>query len=230
MSAYDKKSYGGDAFALCLSICLHGLLLLSTHALPIGSTPAVTATGYTIALSTQSKSAFLRKASRAAEAPPSHPSREATAANEPPITNPQKTASYPEQLGPRQEGTVQPRTGETASATEGEVPATVIDERGLYTPCPDQETGAVLELPGWIWDQAPEPADHTQETGQLIFEISVDDLGEIIAVKTLEKTVGPLAEQIYREALARLTFSKTAENSSAAAVSKGKVTFLIRAK
>ncbi|MEO1300815.1 MAG: hypothetical protein AAFU83_00965 [Bacteroidota bacterium] len=225
-----KSHIGGDIFALCLSIGIHSLLLLSTYTLHIGSTRTTSATGYTIALSTQSPPTSLHKVPRAEEAPPTSPSLEASATSASPVPLPQHTRACSEQADTIQTGAAQPDTGEAAATTEEQGPSTVIDERGLYTPCPDPATGAVLELPGWIWDQVPEPIDHTQETGKLIFEISVDDLGEVIAVKTLEKTVSPLAEQIYREALARLTFSKTSENNSATAVSKGKVTFLIRDK
>ncbi|MEN0016584.1 MAG: hypothetical protein AAF706_03130, partial [Bacteroidota bacterium] len=199
MGTHDKKSYGGgDIFALCLSIGIHSLLLLSTYTLHIGSTRITSATGYIIALSTQAPPTSLHKVPRAEEAPPTSPSLEATATNASPVTPPQHTTTCLEQADTIQTSTAQPDTDEVAATTEEQGPSTVIDERGLYTPCPDQATGAVLELPGWIWDQVPEPIDHTQETGKLIFEISVDDLGEVIAVKTLEKTVSPLAEQIYR--------------------------------
>ena len=105
-----------------------------------------------------------------------------------------------------------------------------IDTRGLYKINENREAGALLELAGWIWDHVPEPQDNTRETGKLVFEIQVDDLGEVVAVETIEKTVSPWVEQIYKEALVKLTFSKTTQDRVYTPISTGKVTFILQAK
>ena len=105
-----------------------------------------------------------------------------------------------------------------------------IDERGLYKigKNPAKQTGATLELRGWEWDTVPNPNDTTEEFGKIVFEIKVDKDGEIISIQTIEKTVTPMVEKIYADALRALTFSKTDEAPSG--ISTGKVTFVLVAK
>lgn len=105
-----------------------------------------------------------------------------------------------------------------------------IDERGLYKRGKNcaKQTGAILELKGWKWDAVPNPNDTTEECGKIVFEIKVDQDGEIISIQTIEKTVTPMVEKIYADALRVLTFSKTAETLSG--ISTGKVTFVLIAK
>lgn len=88
--------------------------------------------------------------------------------------------------------------------------------------------GARLDLAGWNWDELPRPDDRSQESGRIVFEIKVDDQGEIISVRTIEKTVSPAVEKIYRDEVENLTFHKTAENTRPAPVSTGRITFIIK--
>ena len=106
----------------------------------------------------------------------------------------------------------------------------IIDERGLYKVYQGKQTGALLELAGWMWDTAPQPQDNTDESGKIVFQITIDELGEVIAVKTLEKTISPPVEKIYKEALTRLTFSKTADSVVYAPTFTGKITFILQLK
>ncbi|MGI2298264.1 hypothetical protein ACRRVB_00290 [Candidatus Cardinium hertigii] len=105
---------------------------------------------------------------------------------------------------------------------------TQIDRRGLYHTGNHIQTGAMLELKGWEWDVVPNPRDRTEECGKIVFEIQVDQNGEIVSIRTIEKTVTPIVEKIYADALLDLTFSKTAETPSG--ISTGKVTFVLVAK
>jgi periplasmic protein TonB len=105
-----------------------------------------------------------------------------------------------------------------------------IDERSLYRAHQGKQTGALLELAGWMWDAAPQPHDNTDAIGKIVFQITIDALGEVIAVKTLEKTVSPLVENIYKEALTKLNFSKTADHIVYAPTFTGKVTFMLQVK
>ena len=105
-----------------------------------------------------------------------------------------------------------------------------IDERGLYKVHQGKQTGASLELAGWVWDVAPQPRDDTDEFGKIIFQITIDEFGEVIAIKTLEKTISPLVERMYKDALTTLTFSKTADHLVYSPTSTGKVTFILQAK
>lgn len=119
---------------------------------------------------------------------------------------------------------------ETPVENEEATSVDTVDERALYNANEKKPWNASLELADWRWDCAPQPKDTTDENGKIMFEIKIDDLGEIIAVKTLEKTVSSFVEKIYQEAVEKLTFSKTSRNASYAPTSIGKITFLIRSR
>ncbi len=104
----------------------------------------------------------------------------------------------------------------------------VIDARALYGK-PGGGGGSSLELAGWMWDFTPKPNDTSNEGGRIVFEIKIDDQGEIISIKTLEKTVSPSVEKIYKAEVEKLTFSKT-DNFPPAPVSTGKITFIIKSR
>ena len=90
--------------------------------------------------------------------------------------------------------------------------------------------GSSLDLAGWRWDKVPRVKDDNEdENGKIVFQITIDSEGEIISIKTLEKTVGPSVEKLYRDAVEKLSFSKT-DNKIPAATSTGKITFIIYSK
>lgn len=106
----------------------------------------------------------------------------------------------------------------------------IIDERAIFKNKSSSESGSKgssLEMQGWVWDFEPNPIDNSRESGKIIFEIIVDYYGEIIGLKTLETTLSPAIENIYREEILKLTFSPT-NNDNPAEVSKGKITFIIK--
>jgi protein TonB len=90
--------------------------------------------------------------------------------------------------------------------------------------------GSSLNMSGWIWDFKPEPDDKSTENGKIVFQITVDEDGEIIGIQTIEKTVSPQVEKVYKNAVMDLTFSKTSDNQSVANNSKGVITFIIQSK
>ena len=105
-----------------------------------------------------------------------------------------------------------------------------IDERALYnSESSTGKEGSSLEMQGWTWDFAPNPDDKSPESGKIVFEIIVDYYGDIIGLKTLETTLSPKVENIYKEEILKLTFSPT-NNNNPADISKGKITFIIKNK
>lgn len=104
-----------------------------------------------------------------------------------------------------------------------------IDKRAIYG-ARGSADGASLQMAGWNWDNIPRPNDSSNENGRIVFEITIDDQGEIIGVKTIEKTVSPTVERQYRRAVEQLTFSTTSDNVRPAPTSTGRITFIIRAK
>lgn len=88
--------------------------------------------------------------------------------------------------------------------------------------------GATLDLSGWKWLKVPRVKDDDDtENGKLVFEITIDDEGEIISIKTLEKTVGPHIERLYKQEVEKLSFIRTSASKSMGN-STGKITFIIR--
>ena len=103
-----------------------------------------------------------------------------------------------------------------------------VDSRALYGKQGGGGGGPSLDLAGWRWDYEPKPDDRSQENGRIVFEIKVDANGDVIGVRTLEKTVSPAVEQLYRREVEKITFSPTSENTRPAPISTGKITFIIR--
>jgi periplasmic protein TonB len=103
-----------------------------------------------------------------------------------------------------------------------------IDADALYGKQGGGSGGAGLDLAGWNWDNIPKPNVPNNETGRVVFEIKVDDSGEIISIKTLERSVSLEAENACRKEIEKLTFSKTGTNVPT--ISTGKITFIIRSK
>lgn len=107
-----------------------------------------------------------------------------------------------------------------------------IDDRAIFKKVDNGSgsgnKGSSLDLAGWDWDFKPQPNDKSAENGMIVFQIIIDEEGEIINIKTLEKTVSPVVEKVYRDAVMELTFSKVSDGRAAAATSTGKITFIIQ--
>ena len=89
--------------------------------------------------------------------------------------------------------------------------------------------GPGLDLYGWEWDNIPKPNIPDNETGRIVFEIEVDDNGELIRYRKESGTVSAAAERACVAAIQKLTFTKKS-GAKVPAVSKGKITFVIRAQ
>ena len=108
-------------------------------------------------------------------------------------------------------------------------PEGTIDSRALYGTS-GGGGGSSLSMTGWVWDAKPRPNDQSDENGRIVFEIKIDEDGEIIYVKTIEKTVSPAVERVYRQEVEKLTFSPTSGNTVPAPTSTGRITFIIKSK
>lgn len=88
--------------------------------------------------------------------------------------------------------------------------------------------GASLDLAGWIWERKPDVKDKSEEEGKIVFQITIDEEGEIIGIKTLEKTVSNSVERFYRAEVEKLTFLKKRGYNAIAGTSTGTITFRIK--
>jgi len=87
--------------------------------------------------------------------------------------------------------------------------------------------GTGLEIDGWYWDEIPSvKAPEDESTGRLVFEIKVNAEGEVISIRTLQRTLSLEMEKRCKAEIEKLTFSKTGNNVPA--VSVGKITFVVR--
>jgi len=145
--------------------------------------------------------------------------KEAPKVEEKKVINPD--ATYP---GSSSQGDQKDKAGDAGN------PEGTVDSRALYGKSGGGGGGPSLDLAGWRWDYAPNPNDNSKENGRIVFEIKVDDNGDVIGVRTLEKTVGPTVEQLYRREVEKLTFSPISGNTLPAPISTGKITFIIQSK
>lgn len=88
--------------------------------------------------------------------------------------------------------------------------------------------GSSLQMTGWKWDEPPTPDDKSEATGKIVFEVKVDESGEIVGIKVIERTVDPSIVEKYKKAVEKLTFSKTRDNQNPAETSTGKITFILK--
>jgi outer membrane biosynthesis protein TonB len=122
------------------------------------------------------------------------------------------------------------KTSENPS--EGDEEEKELDQRAIYgskgTNTGDSE-GANLALSGWIWDFKPKPDDTSDQSGKIVYKIVVDQDGYLVKIETITSTVSPTVERKYRQAVEKLTFSKTADYKTAP-VSTGTITFIIKSR
>lgn len=102
-----------------------------------------------------------------------------------------------------------------------------LDADALYGK-PGGGGNGTLDLAGWEWDSRPNPEIPKSESGRIVFQIKVDDNGEIIDIKTIERGVSVDAEKACRAAIQRLTFTKTGANVPE--ISTGRITFVITSR
>ncbi|SFC25652.1 protein TonB, links inner and outer membranes [Flexibacter flexilis DSM 6793] len=131
------------------------------------------------------------------------------------------------------------KSNQTPGNNNGDKPGTVgdqgdpngsLDAKALYGKAGKGGSGSSLQMTGWAWDDKPNVQDKSSEEGKIVFEIKVDDSGTIINVTTLESTVSPAVEKLYKKEVENLTFSRTRDNVTPAPISTGKITFIIKSK
>jgi periplasmic protein TonB len=89
--------------------------------------------------------------------------------------------------------------------------------------------GTGLDLDGWNWDYIPKPNIPDNQTGRIVFQIEVDENGELVRYRKESGTVSAAAERACIEAIQKLTFTKKS-GAKVPEISKGRITFVIRAQ
>lgn len=131
----------------------------------------------------------------------------------------------PPDLGsPNSQGNTQIENGDQGSE-EGR-----LNTDALLTDPKNIPTGAQLDMPGWGWKEPPEKVDQSQEQGKIIFEIAIDENGEIIAVKTKFRSVSKVVANFYQAQVNSLIFIPNNPDISQEGITKGYITFIIQSK
>jgi periplasmic protein TonB len=86
--------------------------------------------------------------------------------------------------------------------------------------------GFGLQMAGWKWDELPKQPRlaETNVRGKIVFEIEVDENGEITSIKTLENQLSPTAERLCRQEIEKHTLVKTSTGQMPERT-KGRITF-----
>lgn len=134
-----------------------------------------------------------------------------------PSNDPAKDASTPSQ-------------GDKTGAGDQGDPEGDLNEDALYGTPGGGGGGSSFDLEGWNWDWIPKPDDTSDENGRLVFRIKVNADGEVIGITTLERSVSPSIEKLYRAEVQKLTFSRKSSSGTAPPVSTGTITFVIKSK
>lgn len=104
------------------------------------------------------------------------------------------------------------------------------DARGIYDGNPGKgKGGSSLDMSGWKWDSKPTINDESTEEGKIVFQIKVDEEGNIIAVNVLEKNVSPAVVKKYQKEVESLSFSRTSGGNSGEGAT-GRITFIITSR
>jgi len=103
------------------------------------------------------------------------------------------------------------------------------DARSQYSGNPGIGKGGKLEMVGWKWDKKPTINDESAEEGKIVFQVKVDEEGNIIAVNVLEKNVSPALVKKYQKEVEELSFSRTSGGNTGEGAT-GRITFLITSK
>ncbi|MBN8826522.1 MULTISPECIES: hypothetical protein [unclassified Spirosoma] len=89
-------------------------------------------------------------------------------------------------------------------------------------------TGVAFDVSGWSMASRPAVNDDSDETGKIVFKITVDGDGEIIRVQQQQSTVSPSVAEQYRKAVQRLRLRP--KGGSTPPTSTGTITFIIKAR
>lgn len=89
-------------------------------------------------------------------------------------------------------------------------------------------TGVDFDVSGWALAGRPTVSDDSDETGKIVFRITVDGDGEVIRVQQQTSTVSPSVAEVYRKAVQRLKLRP--KGGATPPTATGTITFIIKAK
>jgi periplasmic protein TonB len=90
--------------------------------------------------------------------------------------------------------------------------------------------GAQLNMNGWRYDVSPKKDPYENESGRIVFRITIDANGEIESVNRIESSVSPQVEKWYRDQIYKTSFSRTSSKTPQDQGATGTITIIIRAR
>jgi|GEM_PF-831185 len=104
-----------------------------------------------------------------------------------------------------------------------------VEGANIYKGTPGGGDGGSIVLNGWDWDNLEKPKVPQNEQGRIVFEISVDENGELISRRKISGSVSPAAEQACIASLEKITFTRK-PGAKVPPITKGTITYVIRAQ
>lgn len=91
--------------------------------------------------------------------------------------------------------------------------------------------GNKLDLTGWKLAFKLEKKDVTNENGKIVYQIKVDDKGDLVSIIPIEKTVSPAVEKFYRQQIEdNWAVDRSKDNTNPPPIATGKYTVFVRSK
>lgn len=119
--------------------------------------------------------------------------------------------------------------GETEGVGDEGKPEGEIEGKAIYPGKTGDTNAPGLNITGWVVDPVDAPVENSGATGQIVFDITIDNEGYPKDVKLKSSSVDLSVAKIYEDHVWNLTFSKTSqykpENSST-----GTITFILQSK
>ena len=103
-----------------------------------------------------------------------------------------------------------------------------IEAGSLYGKPGGSKSGLALNVAGWGMGARPQVNDDSDESGRIVFEITVDDTGDIINVKVKEADVSQSVVDVYKRAVSRMKLVPKSDNVPR--TSKGTISFNIKSR
>lgn len=104
-----------------------------------------------------------------------------------------------------------------------------VDGKSLYgSPGGGGGGGASVSISGWRKKSITLPKDKTNETGKIVFEVTVNDLGTLTKIRATSSTVSPTVVKFYENYLKRNLSSFLIPQGSPPPNSSGLITIVIK--
>jgi outer membrane biosynthesis protein TonB len=103
-----------------------------------------------------------------------------------------------------------------------------IDAGSLYGKPGGSAQGVALNVSGWGMGSRPQVNDDSDESGKIVFELKVDDTGDIVGIRVKESTVSQSVVEVYRRAVGRMKL--VPKSANVPAISTGTLTFIIKSR